>query len=509
MNIKEKIHHFLDISDSLSAKVFRWMLVVLILVSSLLAILQLLNVSFLDKYTSIINTFEISVLSIFTLELFLRVFIAESFKKYLSRSINWIDIISVVPFYLGLPNTTMLRLFRVLRIMKFQRWNLADFFDKPETKAGILVRFLIILLILVSSWVALLQIFTANLLAWYETQIELFEKIVLAIFSVEFFTRFFASRSLTNFFQKPSNWIDFLAIAPFYFGVTDAAILRIFRALRLLKIFNSINILKGSSIFDFKHSILRIVSPIIAIFSCIKVFVWVMETRWIWIPESDLKTLFTIIGFSLGVILSQKIWKSYGKYIQIQDLFYKLHGKLSSLQLNLNVMKQKAWDDLIYIWLAAYMDIYHTNWDAGALKKVRKINEDIYLSAAKIWNTEHIPFHRLAAMLGWMFEIAITIQSKRINRTPLTYNLLLQQVILVYLLGLAVFIPWYVWLISVIFGWYLLYGMFQLTNDFDDVRAPSIDKQKDIDDGYLITLDAQRIENYLVELEEKNSSTKS
>jgi hypothetical protein len=31
---------------------------------------------------------------------------------------------------------------------------------------------------------------------------------------------------------------------------------------------------------------------------------------------------------------------------------------------------------------------------------VRGINQKIYEDAAKIGNTEHIPFHRLAAMLG-------------------------------------------------------------------------------------------------------------
>lgn len=55
-------------------------------------------------------------------------------------------------------------------------------------------------------------------------------------------------------------------------------------------------------------------------------------------------------------------------------------------------------------------------------------------------------------------------------------------------------------MISVVFGWYLLYGMYQLTNDFDDVRAPSNNEWKDLDAGNLITLDALKIENYLDEL---------
>jgi voltage-gated sodium channel len=121
MNIKEKIRHFLDISDSGLARTFRFGVITLILSSSLLAILQLLGISFLQSYSDIVIVFEKIVLFIFTLELVLRVLIADSFKAYISRSINWIDIISVVPFYFGISNTTILRLFRVLRIMKFKR----------------------------------------------------------------------------------------------------------------------------------------------------------------------------------------------------------------------------------------------------------------------------------------------------------------------------------------------------------------------------------------------------
>ncbi len=217
-----------------------------------------------------------------------------------------------------------------------------------------------------------------------------------------------------------------------------------------------------------------------------------------------LKTLFTIIGFSLGVILSQKIGKSYGKYIKIQDLFYSLHGKLHALQQNINIMSSKTWDKLIFNWLSGYISVYHENKDSGSLKHVRKLNAKLYATTSKIGNTDHIPFHRLAAMMSSMFELAIVIQSKRINRTPITYNLLLQQVVLVYLLLLAVFIPGFVWMISVVFGGYLLYGMYQLTNDFDDVRAPSHQKWTDLDAGNLITLDALKIENYLEELTQIN-----
>ena len=230
-------------------------------------------------YEGVINIFEKIVLGFFTLEIFLRVYAAGSIKSYFNRTTNWIDLLSVVPFYFGITNTIILRIFRVLRLLKLSRDSLADFFDNPTSQLALGFRFFIIGLIVFSSGIALTQIIFPELLTDFGVAIEQFEYIVLAIFSVEFFTRFFAAKSFLNFSKSPANWIDALAIFPFYFGINDGTILRIFRALRLLKIFNSVNILKGSSAFDIRNSILRIVSPIIMIFVCIKSFIWIMESQ--------------------------------------------------------------------------------------------------------------------------------------------------------------------------------------------------------------------------------------
>lgn len=144
------------------------------------------------------------------------------------------------------------------------------------------------------------------------------------------------------------------------------------------------------------------------------------------------------------------------------------------------------------------MDIYHSEYD-GALARVRENNRIMYDEAAKIGNTDHIPFHRLAAMMSSVFELAVVIQSKRTNRTPITYNLLLQQTIIMYLLLLVVFIPGVKGMISVVFAGYLLYGLFQITDDFDHVAG-------DGSADNLIVVDAVRISNYLEELEETNRS---
>lgn len=385
-----------------------------------------------------------------------------------------------------------------MRVVRLSRKNMLDFFDRPKSNLAMMVRFLIIILIILSVSIALLQIFFPEYLKPYILYITQFEYLVLAIFTIEFFARFFAQKSLLEFIKKPENWIDFLAVAPFYFGINNATILRVFRVLRLFKLINSISILQSVSFFDFKNSILRIVSPLIAVFIFIKWFIWILESKWLWILNTDFGTLFTIIGFSLGVVLSQKIGKSYSKYLFIQDSMYSLHGKLMPLQQIINLMSPKSWDKLIFQWLDGFMSIYQ-NSPEGSVWRVRRLNEDLYKETSKIWNTEFIPFHRLTAMMSAMFEKAIVIQSKRINKTPLAYNLLLQQTILIYLLLLAIFIPGGKWMISVVFAWYLLYGLFHITNDFDDVRD---DNNKD--GTNLIHVDSIRIKNYLEEMRELN-----
>lgn len=493
---KARIRFFLEESPSFFARLVRTGVVALILVSAAVAIVGLLAPELLAPANSLIEHFELVVLGIFTIEFLLRWYAAETQSRFWNSATTWIDLLAIVPFYFGITNTVVLRVFRILRIFRLSRGNMLAFFDEPTSVFALVVRFCIIVLILLSAGLALGGILWPEYLAPYQQEIAWFEYIALAIFTIELVVRLFASASLTGFFKRPSNWIDFLAVVPFYLGIDSAVLLRIFRVLRLLKLVNSFSILQSVNILDFKHSILRVVTPLIVIFVFVKGFIWTLEARGWWFVETDFGTLFTIIGFSLGVVLSQKIGRSYSKYVSVQDGLYSLHGKLQSLQSNLNVMKANAGDAIVYRWLKNFMSIYHGGYE-GALSKIRANNREMHEAGAKIGNTDLIPFHRMAAMMASVFELAVVIQSKRTNRTPLTYNLLLQQTIIMYLLLLVVFIPGVKGMISAVFAGYLLYGLFQITNDFDHVTG-------DTGDGNLIVVDAKRISNYLTELEETN-----
>lgn len=287
-----------------------------------------------------------------------------------------------------------------------------------------------------------------------------------------------------------------MAVVPFYFGIENTVVLRILRVLRILKLIDFERTNRALSIFDFKNSILRVVSPLIITFVFIKGLIWFLEAQGWWIIETDFDTLFTIIGFALGVVLSQKIGRSYVKYLAVHNDTYLLLGKLQSLQEDLNLFKKGTGDKLVKEWLTGFLETYNGKL-SGSVTQMRRYNRNLYQTASKHGNSKLLPFHRIATSMQGIFELAISIQSQRTNQTPLAYNVLLQQTTIMYLLLLVLFIPGMKGMISVVFAGYLLYGMYQITNDFDDVIGD------DDEDGStnLIRMDAMRIRNYLKELE--------
>lgn len=59
--------------------------------------------------------------------------------------------------------------------------------------------------------------------------------------------------------------------------------------------------------------------------------------------------------------------------------------------------------------------------------------------------------------------------SKKTRITPKAYDTLLHQATMLYLLLIAIFIPGITGMISVIVATYILYGMYQLTQDLDSI----------------------------------------
>jgi voltage-gated potassium channel len=101
----------------------------------ILIILSLISFSFetlpnLDsKYKTILDSFEVFSVIIFSVEYLLRVFLTKPFWKYIFSFFGIIDFLSVLPFYLttgiDLRSIRIFRLFRLFRIFKLFKYNTA------------------------------------------------------------------------------------------------------------------------------------------------------------------------------------------------------------------------------------------------------------------------------------------------------------------------------------------------------------------------------------------------
>jgi len=152
--MKQKIYHFLEESNTFASKLVNMFIVVLIFVSSGLAILQLIKPDFFGGFTQVIEQAEYWILGIFTVEFLLRLYSTRSQKHFWNSATTWIDLLSIVPFYFGINNSVMLRVFRMFRIFRLSRKGMMQFFDEPKTPIALATRFFIITLIILSSAVA-------------------------------------------------------------------------------------------------------------------------------------------------------------------------------------------------------------------------------------------------------------------------------------------------------------------------------------------------------------------
>ncbi len=73
------------------------------------------------KYQKVFDIFEYVFVFIFSIEYIGRIIGSEKPLKYIFSIWGFIDLVAVVPTFINLPNTTYLKIFRSLRLLKFLR----------------------------------------------------------------------------------------------------------------------------------------------------------------------------------------------------------------------------------------------------------------------------------------------------------------------------------------------------------------------------------------------------
>lgn len=127
--IKSKLHEIIFEADTVGGKVFDIGLLVAIIGSIVVVMLDSVE-SYQKNYGDLLNNLEWIFTIFFTFEYLLRVFIIGKPKKYIFSFYGIIDLLSILPSYLGLfalqgsgliviRSLRLLRVFRVLKLVQF------------------------------------------------------------------------------------------------------------------------------------------------------------------------------------------------------------------------------------------------------------------------------------------------------------------------------------------------------------------------------------------------------
>lgn len=125
---KEKIRSIVDDTSTKAGRRFDIIIQIIIIVSLLAYATETLP-SIGKKLRDFLHLIELFSIVIFSIEYFLRIYVAKKRFKYIFSFYGLIDLISILPFYLGnlldLRGLRIFRIFRVFRLFKLVRYNQA------------------------------------------------------------------------------------------------------------------------------------------------------------------------------------------------------------------------------------------------------------------------------------------------------------------------------------------------------------------------------------------------
>lgn len=332
-----------------------------------------------------------------------------------------------------------------------------------------IVQTILIVLVFISTVSIIVEFLYPHFFEQYHLVFHSIEYSILGIFTVEYVLRLWSAPKRLSFMKQPFNLIDLLAILPSYIEIILSAtpvasalrtirLLRLLRFSRLLRAFKLFRYQKFfSDILQYHDTILQSITPILIVLVLLKAGIIFLEYHNLWIHDTNLAELFAIIGFALGIILSQKIGTTYSKFTQVEEVAVRIYSTLMTLQ---TLTPSSVYNSWVRHFLTAL-----TKPESASRTTLQEHTVGIY----KIIQAIEPKPGELTMVYKNLVEDSQFCLSKAKRLTPLAYDTLLHQATILYLLLIALFIPGITGIISVLIATYILYGMYRVTQDLDSI----------------------------------------
>jgi voltage-gated potassium channel len=153
MILREKISFYLEDIETPIGRIINLVIASLVLASTAIFVVQTYTLPL--QIRSIIDTIDLTILSIFAIEYILRFIAAPNKLKYLFSFYSLIDLIAILPFLTGVTDVSFIRIlrwFRILRLIRFiEGKSLFGTLDREDTLISTRIVFTIFSIIFIYS----------------------------------------------------------------------------------------------------------------------------------------------------------------------------------------------------------------------------------------------------------------------------------------------------------------------------------------------------------------------
>tara|TARA_Y100000310_G_scaffold337630_1_gene425220 strand:- start:2076 stop:2894 length:819 start_codon:yes stop_codon:yes gene_type:complete len=119
-NFKERVDFYFQDVETLPGRLTDFFVIVLVIISSINFVILSTNVS--DFLRKILENIDAVIMIIFSVEYLLRFWVAKEKIKHFFNLYSLVDLVAILPFYLGLSGLGFIRVFRVFRILRLLRY---------------------------------------------------------------------------------------------------------------------------------------------------------------------------------------------------------------------------------------------------------------------------------------------------------------------------------------------------------------------------------------------------